>query len=195
MLEVVKASRNESLPTEQLLCSAMKWISGSCEDLIHDSLRRLEADHARRRDELEHQIATSSRLRVSKKGLLEAYDQSSPEFARPGKILIDAPELISDSFVSVLQNQFPESRVTGSWQTQMDVSAPSSGSIDPPSLIAAMLGFLHVDQMPANLPSLTGANQQRILGRLTPGRPNSWRNLLREMADHEPPAMKLRDAM
>ena len=195
MLQSTKVARNESLTTEQLLCTAMHWIVSSCEESINASLRHLESEHTHRREQLLEEIGASPRLRVSKQGLLDAYDQSAPDFSKPGRILIDAPELISDAFVSNLQNHFQESQVAGSWQSQLDVSAPSGGEIDPPSLIAAMLGFLHVDQMPANMPSLTGAHQQRILGRLTPGRPNSWRNLLREMADHEPPAMKLRDAV
>ena len=195
MLESVNNPGNETLSTEELLCTAMNWISGNCEGMVRTSLRRLKIEHAQRRVDLKHRIATAPELRVSSKGLLDAFDDSTPDFSKPGKILIDAPDLIGDAFVSHLQNQFPDAQVTGSWQTQLGVAAPSQDRVDPPSLIAAMLGFLHVDQMPANIPTMTGARQQRILGRLTPGRPNSWRNLLREMADHEPPAMKLRDAV
>lgn len=195
MLESVNEPCNEKLSTEEVLCTAMNWISGSCENMIRTSLKRLKIEHAQRRVDLKHRIASSHKLRVPSEGLLDAFDDSKPDFSKPGKILIDAPNLIGDAFVSHLQNQFPDTQVTHSWQTQLGVASPSQGNVDPPSLIAAMLGFLHVDQMPANIPSLTGARQQRILGRLTPGRPNSWRNLLREMADHEPPAMKLRDAV
>ena len=63
------------------------------------------------------------------------------------------------------------------------------------AIVAAMLGLLHIDQMPANVPWLTNANSQRILGRLSPGRPASWRQLVRCMADFHPPAMKLKDAV
>ena len=62
-------------------------------------------------------------------------------------------------------------------------------------LVAALLGILHVDQMQANIPSITGAAQQRILGKLTPGSPSNWRQLVRDMSDFRPPAMKLRDAI
>jgi anhydro-N-acetylmuramic acid kinase len=54
------------------------------------------------------------------------------------------------------------------------------------SVIAALLGLFHIDQMPANVPWLTGADGQRILGRLTPGRPSNWRQLVRVMADFSP---------
>ncbi|MEM7455833.1 MAG: anhydro-N-acetylmuramic acid kinase [Planctomycetota bacterium] len=63
------------------------------------------------------------------------------------------------------------------------------------AVVAAILGMMNVDQFPANVPWLTGASSQRILGRLTPGNPSNWRQLLRDMADFQPPAMKLRDAI
>lgn len=63
------------------------------------------------------------------------------------------------------------------------------------AVLTAMLGAMGIDQMPANLPWLTGARSQRILGQLTPGSPSNWRRLLCEMADFQPPAMKLRDAV
>ena len=61
--------------------------------------------------------------------------------------------------------------------------------------IAGLLGILHIDQMQGNLPWLTGATDQRVLGRLTPGTPSNWRQLVREMSDFSPPAMKLKDAI
>jgi anhydro-N-acetylmuramic acid kinase len=63
------------------------------------------------------------------------------------------------------------------------------------SVVAAVLGLFHMDQMPANVPWLTGADGQRILGRLTPGRPANWRQLVRVMADFHPAPMKLKDAI
>jgi 1,6-anhydro-N-acetylmuramate kinase len=62
-------------------------------------------------------------------------------------------------------------------------------------MIAALMGVMHVDQVQANIPAITGARQQRILGRLTPGSPSNWRQLVRDMSDYRPPAMKLRDAV
>jgi len=52
------------------------------------------------------------------------------------------------------------------------------------ALVAAILGMFHIDQLPGNLPRLTGATSQRILGRLTPGRPANWRQLIRAMAQY-----------
>ncbi len=61
--------------------------------------------------------------------------------------------------------------------------------------MAAILGLLYVDQLPQNVPGLTGASGLRILGRLTPGKPFSWRNLLTAMADSQSAPMRLRDAV
>ena len=63
------------------------------------------------------------------------------------------------------------------------------------AVAAGLLGVLHIDQSPANLPFLTGADTQRILGTITAGVPANYRQLLRCMADFSPPAMKLRDAV
>lgn len=195
MLRIAAARINMSLTAEQLLCSAMKWIQVACQDRIQDSMQQLRSEYARKRSELQDEIESTPRLRKSGVGLLAAFDKSLPDFSAPGNIVVDAPSPISDALVSRLQNHFAETQVTGSWGSQFPNESAVPGSVDGPSLMAAMLGFMHIDQLPANVPALTGAQQQRILGRLTPGRPNSWRNLLREMADHEPSAMKLRDAV
>ena len=60
---------------------------------------------------------------------------------------------------------------------------------------AGLLGLMHIDQFPANVPAITGTMNPRILGRLTPGSPSNWRHLITEMTDYRPPAMKLRDAV
>jgi 1,6-anhydro-N-acetylmuramate kinase len=87
-----------------------------------------------------------------------------------------------------LQKEFSETPILSSDHFQ----------IDPPSMdatLAAILGLMHVDQLPANIPALTGCQSPRILGRITPGRPANWRKVLLNMADYRPPAMKLRDAV
>jgi len=64
-----------------------------------------------------------------------------------------------------------------------------------PPILAATLGILSIDQLPANIPWITGARCQKLLGNLTPGSPAKWRQLLRDMADFQPPVMRLRDAV
>lgn len=60
---------------------------------------------------------------------------------------------------------------------------------------AATLALLHLDQIPANLPELTGASAPRILGRLTPGSPGAWRRLLLDMTIANPATLPLRRAV
>ena len=76
--------------------------------------------------------------------------------------------------------------------------SPADFGIDDGAVRAAMvaiLGLLHVDHVPANLPEITGAETPRVLGRLTPGTPRHWRRLLGEMAANRPQMMTLRYAI
>lgn len=63
------------------------------------------------------------------------------------------------------------------------------------SACAAMMGMMHIDQMPLTIPELTGSSVPRVAGRLTPGNLASFRRLIMEMGDTSPPVMKLRDAV
>ena len=106
---------------------------------------------------------------------------------------IDQIWIISDpgmesSLVNLLDQHFPVCSIR-------PIHSAESGVGHFRSTVAAILGLLHVDQMPANVPWITGASCQRILGRLSPGTPASYRQLLVTMADYSPPAMKLRDAI
>jgi 1,6-anhydro-N-acetylmuramate kinase len=64
-----------------------------------------------------------------------------------------------------------------------------------PAACAAMLAMLHIDQTPANLPYLTGATAERVLGRLTPGNAFAWNRLLRDLAFARPLVTTLRAAV
>lgn len=59
----------------------------------------------------------------------------------------------------------------------------------------AVLAMAHLDQTPANLPRVTGADLSRVLGRLTPGSPQSWQHLLCVVADAHPTIRPLRGAL
>ncbi len=63
------------------------------------------------------------------------------------------------------------------------------------ALIAGTHGFLHIDQVPANLPWISGTEFPRILGTLNPGAAARYRVLLVEMSDYRPPVMTLREAV
>jgi anhydro-N-acetylmuramic acid kinase len=60
---------------------------------------------------------------------------------------------------------------------------------------AALLAQLHTAQAPANHPAITGTEAPRVLGRLTPGSPQNWQKLARELAASRPPLMPLRSAV
>jgi len=59
----------------------------------------------------------------------------------------------------------------------------------------ALLALLHLDQVPANPPEVTGAEVARVLGRLTPGSPQSWQRLLAELTGCRPAVRPLRSAL
>ena len=60
---------------------------------------------------------------------------------------------------------------------------------------AAMLAALHLDQVPANLPAVTGADVGRVLGQLTPGSPRTWQLLLERLGARRPAVRPLRSAL
>jgi 1,6-anhydro-N-acetylmuramate kinase len=71
-------------------------------------------------------------------------------------------------------------------------------AVDDPALTAAtvaVLGLLHLDQIPGNLPAITKARAPRVLGRLTPGSLANWHRLLRELASRAPSVVTLRSAV
>jgi 1,6-anhydro-N-acetylmuramate kinase len=67
------------------------------------------------------------------------------------------------------------------------------GSLEPAGV--ALLGLLHLDQIPAGSLAITGARTPRVLGRLTPGSLASWHRLVRELASARPSVVSLRSAV
>jgi anhydro-N-acetylmuramic acid kinase len=68
-----------------------------------------------------------------------------------------------------------------------------SDALEPACI--AILALFHVDQVPANRPEITGAEVARVLGRLTPGSPQSWQRLLAQMGASRPEVRPLRSAL
>lgn len=104
------------------------------------------------------------------------------------ELLIEADEPQGTIFLTEWNQLYPDCPVH-----RTESQSIPSGFLDP--CCVAMLGLLHLDQFPANHPDTTGAEHQRLLGRLTPGRLENWRWVIRSMADYHPPAMRLRDAV
>lgn len=103
-------------------------------------------------------------------------------------LLVSCPTQYEAALINQFTQLSKDRTVTTTRQAGID-------RIELAPVVAALLGLFHIDQMPANIPWLTGANCQRILGRLTPGRPSNWRQLVRVMADFKPAPMKLKDAI
>jgi anhydro-N-acetylmuramic acid kinase len=59
----------------------------------------------------------------------------------------------------------------------------------------AVLALLYLDQVPANPTAVTGAEVPRLLGRITPGSPQSWQRLLHSAAGSSPAVRPLRSAL
>lgn len=60
---------------------------------------------------------------------------------------------------------------------------------------AAVLATLHIDMVPANHPVITGTQSPRVLGRLTPGSPGAWRQLIGHLHSAAPTHTSLRNAV
>jgi 1,6-anhydro-N-acetylmuramate kinase len=103
------------------------------------------------------------------------------------RVWISATAEFEACLINQVQQSFSKSEIKST--ADLGISGGTS------AIVAAILGLMYIDQMPANIPWITGASAQRILGRLTPGRPSVWRQLLMDMADFHPPAMKLSDAV
>ena len=107
---------------------------------------------------------------------------------KPKQLLVSCPRKFEAGVINQLTQLRPGSTVTPTRRVGF-------GREQTDAVVAAILGLFHIDQMPANVPWLTGANCQRILGRITPGRPSNWRQVVRIMADFQPAPMKLKDVI
>ena len=77
--------------------------------------------------------------------------------------------------------------------TRLDELGIPAESLDPAAV--GLLAMLHVDQVPANSTSLTGATTPRLLGRLTGGSPQNWQLLLETCAAGNSTLRPLRTAI
>ena len=111
-----------------------------------------------------------------------------PSSRIPGEIVIDAPHQVLGSIANQFRRRWAHARIYDGFGWEKN-----GCQLHP--ILAATLGVLSIDQLPANIPWITGAKSQKVLGTLTPGSPANWRQLLREMADFQPPVMRLRDAI
>lgn len=52
-----------------------------------------------------------------------------------------------------------------------------------PAFHAALLGYLALEHLPGNLPQISGARCERVLGQITPGSPENWDRWVCNLAD------------
>ena len=194
-----KLRSGTSLP--DVLCSAMKFSTDHAIAAIDDGLNffaeEWNREEARLRGDEESPTVMFSVPRNVHRSNVDA--RIKPDFTHVGNVMVSGPDGVTPVLMSQLINRLKD-RELADESTQFGAvdSFVSCSTSTTPSLAAiesALMALMHVDQMAGNIPDLTGAARQRILGRLTPGHPHSWRNLLCEMADFQPTAMKLRDAV
>jgi anhydro-N-acetylmuramic acid kinase len=77
--------------------------------------------------------------------------------------------------------------------TRLEQRGTNTDTLDAAS--AAVLAVLHLDQVPANLPAVTGAEVGRVLGQLTPGSPRTWQRLLERLGGRRLAVRPLRSAL
>jgi anhydro-N-acetylmuramic acid kinase len=114
--------------------------------------------------------------------------QHLPRALPAGQLVVAGPLSQHGFLLRQIKTQVPELEVIS---IQNHVAATDSWR----AVAAALLGMLHVDQIPMNSPSLTGADGPRVLGRLTPGSPANWHHVLADMASTLPDKMTLRSAV
>lgn len=78
------------------------------------------------------------------------------------------------------------------WLRPNDLGVPNGGFR---AITTALLTFLYLDQVPASLPLVTGADVSRVLGELAPGSPGSWQRLLEEFSGTKATIRPLRSAL
>ena len=105
-----------------------------------------------------------------------------------GQLLLTGPGQRHGFLVGEIRRQLPEVEVT----TLNELGIPSASTW---AAATALMAQLTVDQIPGNSPSLTGAQVPRVLGRLTPGGPVSWHQVLADMALTLPDKLPLRHAV
>jgi anhydro-N-acetylmuramic acid kinase len=132
-------------------------------------------------------------------------------------LLCTATHLIAESVVRAISRRLPEqtpvdqivltgggrqngmllrkvaARLPETTLTPIDELGIADRALGPACI--AVLAFCHLDQVPANPTAVTGAEIPRVLGRLTPGSPQSWQRLLAHMSGSQPAIRPLRSAV
>jgi hypothetical protein len=121
-------------------------------------------------------------------GLTERSSWGESTVEEPDAAEIDEVLLISGTAVAALPASLSHLALIN--EVEMGISSEAL-----PAACAAILAMMHIDQTPANIPLVTGATAQRVLGRLTPGNAYAWHRLLRDLVFARPLVTPLRAAV
>ena len=111
----------------------------------------------------------------------------------PAGVRIDDVVLTGDGQHNSLLTQLLAEKISGvAWKREAELDVPAAALA--PACVA-ILALLHLDQTPANLLAVTGARKGRVLGRLTPGSPQRWQQLVKSLTDTKPAVLSLRSAL
>ncbi|PHS11821.1 MAG: hypothetical protein COA78_09030 [Blastopirellula sp.] len=123
------------------------------------------------------------------KQIIHAWKQQLPQTPKVSEVIVFGPGANDPTLIDELQLEFDDIPV----QSIMEARGWSVST--PLAAVAAMLAFLHVEKIPANLPLLTGAKSARVLGRVSPGSPANWQAFLRQLTEKQNSKLPLRDAI
>lgn len=131
-------------------------------------------------------LATATRLVAQE--MLHAIESTVPAQPPLKDLIVYGPGTQNGLLLTNLADRFP----------QVHIRRPEDYGFDArtlPAACTAILAALAMDQVPGNLPQVTGASVARVLGQVTPGSPPNWYQLLRTAGTNPPSWMRLRSAM
>lgn len=149
-----------------------------------------EALHATTRECLTGSQANTraTAIALAAEAVAKAMDESLPLESNPREIVVHAEEGDATLFRREIASRKKKVKVLSTSELGVE-----EGTLD--AVGVAMLCFLYLDQVPGNLPLLTGADVGRVLGELTPGSPQSWQILLQELGGSAAAIRPLRSAL
>ncbi len=117
-----------------------------------------------------------------------AFRQMPPNALKIDRILLTGGGQSNGMLLREIGSRLPDVNVTRVGQRGINTDTLNAAS-------AAVLAALHLDQVPANLPAVTGAEVGRVLGQLTPGSPQTWQRLLERLGGTRSAVRPLRSAL
>jgi anhydro-N-acetylmuramic acid kinase len=149
--------------------------------------------------------------------LLQALQMAADKGWSVRDLLCTATHFVAESVAVAVQQRMPTSvavdqiiltgggRHNGMLLRELGVALPGIPSVPVEEIgiesealgpaCSALMALFYLDQVPADRPEVSGVEMCRVLGRLTPGSPQSWQRLLAEMGSAQPAIRPLRSAL